>query len=109
MPEDTPRTLPVEHGAEELVELEYTAPGRYLMPKDEVGELTAQITLPSAVQAPVAAGQQIGTVKISNNGIELASCPIVAAGDVAARSFSFCLGGLAQSLILQGENFVQNT
>nr|WP_317400316.1 D-alanyl-D-alanine carboxypeptidase family protein [uncultured Gemmiger sp.] len=109
LPEDTPVTLPVEHGAEELVELEYTAPGHYLMPKDEVGELTAQITLPSAVQAPVAAGQQIGTVKISNNGIELASCPIVAAGDVAARSFGFCLGRLAQSLILQGENFVQNT
>lgn len=107
LPDDTPKTLPVEHGAAELVELEYTAPGSYLMPKDEVGELTSQITLPSAVQAPVSAGQQLGTIKILNNGTELASCPIVAAGDVAARSFGFCLGRLAQSLILQGENFVQ--
>lgn len=107
MPEDTVETLPVQHGVAEQVSLEYTAPGSYLMPRGEIGELRAQITLPAAVEAPVTAGQQIGTMEIFNNDVLLTTCPIVAAGDVAARSFGFCLGRLAQSLIPQGENFVQ--
>ena len=107
MPEDTVETLPVQHGVAEQVSLEYTAPGSYLMPRGKIGELRAQITLPAAVEAPVTAGQQIGTMEIFNNDVLLTTCPIVAAGDVAARSFGFCLGRLAQSLIPQGENFVQ--
>ena len=102
MPEDMPQTLPVVHGVAETVELDYTAPGSYLMPKGTVGQLSAQVTLPSAVSAPVSAGQQIGTMKILNDGVELTTCPIVAAGDVAARSFGFCFGRLAEALILKG-------
>lgn len=102
MPDNTPKSLPVEHGVTETVALEYTAPGRYLMAKGTVGQLSAQVTLPSAVSAPVNAGQQIGTMKILNDGTELATCPIVAAGDVAARSFGFCFGRLAEALILRG-------
>ena len=102
MPDNTPESLPVEHGVAETVELEYTAPGRYLMAKGTVGQLSAQVTLPSAVSAPITAGQQIGTMKILNDGTELATCPIVAAGDVAARSFGFCFGRLAEALILRG-------
>lgn len=102
MPDNTPESLPVEHGVTETVALEYTAPGRYLMAKGTVGQLSAQVTLPSAVSAPVRAGQQIGTMKILNDGTELATCPIVAAGDVAARSFGFCFGRLAEALILRG-------
>ena len=102
MPDNTPESLPVEHGVTETVALEYTAPGRYLMAKGTVGQLSAQVTLPSAVSAPVSAGQQIGTMKILNDGTELATCPIVAAGDVAARRFGFCFGRLAEALILRG-------
>ncbi len=100
LPDGTPDTLPVSRGEEETVELSYTAPGRYLMVKGDQAELRCEVQLPAGLTAPVEEGQSVGTVKIYSGEEEVSSTPILAAGNVAARSFGFCLVRLAQALIL---------
>lgn len=100
LPDGTPDTLPVSHGEGETVELSYMAPGRYLMVKGDQAQLRCEVQLPATLTAPVKEGQSVGTVKIYSGEEEVSSTPILAAGDVAARSFGFCLVRLAQALIL---------
>lgn len=99
LPEDAPGSLPVERGVAELVPLRYEAPGRYLVPKGEGSSLSVTVETPQSLAAPVAAGQQVGSVTLCRNGAVLQSWPVTAAGDVAALSFGYCLGLLAAALL----------
>ena len=99
LPDDAPQTLSVTHGTAETVTLTYTAPNRCLMPKGEGTALEAAIDLPEKLEAPVTAGQTVGTVTIRNNGAEVQAYPITAAQDVDALSFGYCFRKLAQSLV----------
>ena len=99
LPADAPQTLSVTHGTAETVTLTYTAPNRCLMPKGEGTALEAAIDLPEKLEAPVTAGQTVGTVTIRNNGAEVQAYPITAAQDVDALSFGYCFRKLAQSLV----------
>lgn len=108
LPQDAPQQLPVMHGMEPVVSLAYTAPGEYLMYRGQNASLRAEVALPQELEAPVQAGQQIGTVKILCEDEQIASSPIVASGDVAARSFASCFCRLAEALRPECKNFVQN-
>lgn len=99
LPADAPQTLSVTHGTAETVTLTYTAPNRCLMPKGEGTALEAAIDLPEKLEAPVTAGQTVGTVTIRNNGAEVQAYPITAAQDVDALSFGYCFRKLARSLV----------
>ena len=99
LPDDAPQTLSVTHGTAETVTLTYTAPNRCLMPKGEGTALEAAIDLPEKLEAPVTAGQTVGTVTIRNNGAEVQAYPITAAQDVDALSFGYCFRKLARSLV----------
>jgi len=99
LPADAPQTLSVTHGTTETVTLTYTAPNRCLMPKGEGTALEAAIDLPEKLEAPVTAGQAVGTVTIRNNGAEVQAYPITAAQDVDALSFGYCFRKLARSLV----------
>ena len=101
LPGDAPQTLPVEHGTAATVPLNYESPGHCLMPKGEGGTLEAVVELPASLSAPVAAGEQVGRIKILHQGTEMCSYPITAAQNVDALSFRYCLLLLAQSLLLQ--------
>lgn len=101
LPGDAPQTLPVEHGTAATVPLNYESPGHCLMPKGEGGTLEAVVELPASLSAPVAAGEQVGRIKILHQGTEMCSYPITAAQNVDALSFRYCLRLLAQSLLLQ--------
>ena len=101
LPADAPQTLSVTHGTAETVTLTYTAPNRCLMPKGEGTALEAAIDLPEKLEAPVTAGQTVGTVTIRNNGAEVQAYPITAAQDVDALSFGYCFAKLAESLLLK--------
>ena len=81
-PENAPASLPVTGGAEETVELQYAAPQKLLVQKGEGGTLTAELELPRALAAPLAAGQQVGTVTVRSGGTVLGSWPVTAAGEV---------------------------
>lgn len=109
LPPEAPQALPVTHGMAQAVELSYAAPGKYLMPKGQQGTLTARLSLPQTLPAPVTAGDTVGTVQILNGDISLQSCPITATQDVAARTFSVCFRRLADALLLLPQDFVQNT
>ena len=101
LPANTPQALPVERGTAESIQLAYTAPGRYLMPKGEGGSLQAVVELPEKLTAPITAGQTVGNVKIMNGTAELQSYPITAARNVEALSFGYCFQKLADSLLLR--------
>lgn len=101
LPGDAPQTLPVEHGTAGTVPLNYESPGHCLMPKGEGGTLEAVVELPASLSAPVAAGEQVGRLKILHQGTEMCSYPITAAQNVDALSFRYCLRLLAQSLLLR--------
>ena len=100
LPADAPKTLPVARGAEETVELSYTAPGSFLAAKGDDAQLEVQLALPENVEAPVAAGQQLGTVTVLRGGQTLAEYPVAAANDVAALSFGLCFRRLVEALLL---------
>lgn len=100
LPADAPLSLPVERGTAESVALTYTAPERCLMPKGESSTLQVALDLPQKLAAPIRAGETVGTVKISNGSAELASYPVMAAQDVDALSFTYCLRRLAEGLLL---------
>lgn len=100
LPADAPKTLPVARGAEETVELNYTAPGSFLAAKGDDAQLEVRLALPESVEAPVAAGQQLGTVTVLRGGQTLAEYPVTAANDVAALSFGLCFRRLVEALLL---------
>ncbi len=100
LPADAPKTLPVARGAEETVELSYTAPGSFLAAKGDDAQLEVRLALPESVEAPVAAGQQLGTVTVLRGGQTLAEYPVTAANDVAALSFGLCFRRLVEALLL---------
>ena len=81
-PENAPASLPVTGGAEETVGLEYAAPQKLLVQKGEGGALNAELELPQTLAAPLAAGQQVGTVTVRSGGTVLGSWPVTAAGEV---------------------------
>ena len=81
-PENAPTSLPVTGGAEETVKLEYAVPQKLLVQKGEGGALNAELELPQTLAAPLAAGQQGGTVTVRSGETELGSWPVTAAGEV---------------------------
>ena len=100
LPEDAPETIFVTHGTAPAVELTYGTPVRFLMPKGQGGDLTAQVELPQKQAAPIEKGAQLGTVQLISSGEVLGSFPITAAQGVDALSFRYCFGRLVDSLLL---------
>ncbi len=99
LPEDTPQTLAVTRGAQENVSLVYDAPGRYLMKKGDDTALEVRLDLPESLQAPVTAGQQVGSVSILRAGETLETYPVTAGEDVAELDFGLCFARLVEALL----------
>ena len=91
--EDRPLLIKVKGSAEESVPLEYSAlPESILMPKESAAELTAQLTLPDELDAPVQQGQAVGTVRILAGESVLGEYDICAAADAPEMDFGTALG-----------------
>lgn len=99
LPEDAPQTLAVTRGAQESVSLVYDAPGRYLMKKGDDTALEVRLDLPESLQAPVTAGQQVGSVSILRAGETLETYPVTAGEDVAELDFGLCFARLVEALL----------
>ena len=89
-PENAPASLPVTGGAEESVELRYAAPEKILVQKGEGAALTAALELPGTLAAPLAEGQQVGTVTVYSGETALGSWPVTA--DSAVQPMTMRLG-----------------
>ena len=91
--EDRPLLIKVKGSAEESVPLEYSAlPESILMPKESAAELTAQLTLPDELDAPVQQGQAVGMVRILAGESVLGEYDICAAADASEMDFGTALG-----------------
>ena len=91
--EDRSLLIKVRGSAEESVPLEYSAlPESILMPKESAAELTAQLTLPDELDAPVQQGQAVGIVRILAGESVLGEYDICAAADAPEMDFGTALG-----------------
>ncbi|MGN0975686.1 MAG: D-alanyl-D-alanine carboxypeptidase family protein [Gemmiger sp.] len=107
LPQDAPATLPVKNGVEQTVTLEYTTPAGYLVEKGQAGAIQVQLKLPESVEAEITAGQQLGEVQILRGGAVIDCYPVTAGNDVAKLNFVFCFRRLAEALLLNAQDFVQ--
>ena len=73
-------SLPVELGMQDTVALTLPEKGRQvLVKKSQVAGLAQEVTLPESVEAPVAAGQQVGTLTVRDGETIVLEVPIRAA------------------------------
>ena len=86
---DRPLQLRVKGSAADSVPLDYAAlPQTLLLAKDSAAQLTAQLNLPEALEAPVEQGQTVGTVQIRNGETVLGEYPVTAAADAPRMDFA---------------------
>ena len=74
-------------GKDNAVALSVAAPFSVSLPRGKFDALKANIDLPKHVIAPLAAGQKVGTLKISLDGKVVAEAPLVAKVAVAEAGF----------------------
>lgn len=79
--------MPVTGGSLDSVPLALDGDLTLLMNKAEAAEIELKPNLPPSVAAPVAVGDEIGSVDILLNGRTIARIPVAAAGSVARQGF----------------------
>lgn len=84
--ESEPTRLPVDMGQEDTVELVPAEPLSLLTEKRRLGDITLRAETPASVPAPVAEGQELGAVIVSDGETELRRIPLLAARAVERRS-----------------------
>ena len=90
---DRPLIIKVKGSAEESVPLDYAAlPQTLLMPRESAAALTAQLSVPDELEAPVQQGQTVGTVRILNGETLLGEYEVCAAADAPAMDFGTAFG-----------------
>ena len=100
-PQEPLALLPVTLGAADSVTLTLPPEGHTLLvEKSRAGDLTQTIDLPESVAAPVQAGQQLGTLTVTDSGGDtLLTVPLLAAEPVAALSWGEMTTRMLQMLI----------
>jgi D-alanyl-D-alanine carboxypeptidase (penicillin-binding protein 5/6) len=86
-PDKTITSPRVWKGADDAVALHVAAPFSVTVPRGKFDALKANIDVPKYIIAPLKAGQQIGTLKISLDGKVIAEAPLVAKTAVAEAGF----------------------
>ena len=89
----------VDLGREESLQPVFEGSGTLLEEKGKLGELSFTIELPESVEAPVSAGQKLGTMTVRGGENVLAVVNIVAPADVERLSFWDVYGRLMGSLV----------
>ena len=79
-------SIPVTLGKSNRVQPVYGEETKTLLEKSEAGLLKCVPSLPSDLEAPIAAGQQIGTVQVYLGDTMLTELPVIAAEDVPRMS-----------------------
>ncbi len=105
LPLRSPDVLPpvrVSLGNADSVQPVYDGAEAALVPKSGLGEVTYTVELPDTLTAPVAKGQQIGTLTVSSGGRELYSVPLVSDAEVSRAGFGATLLELLISYVRPG-------
>jgi len=82
-------SVPVENGQTERVYLRAAQPLSVVVREADVPELQVRVNQPERLEAPLAAGTQLGDVQVCLHDRPLASAPLVLAEDVPAATLSF--------------------
>lgn len=89
----------VTKGQQDTLKLECEEISSELLSSREKSNIKTEIDLPESIEAPVSKGQQIGTLKIVNNGKVLHEYSIYAAHSVDKIDFGFVLQRLFNQLL----------
>ncbi len=95
----TPAPIPVRGGQQPQVAVTVPAPEAMLIPKGQEGQITSQVTLCEDLQAPVFAGQTVGTWRLLLGEEVLGEYPLCAAAEVAAVTLRWAYGLLLGALL----------
>ena len=83
-PESPLPAIPVTLGTQKTVQSVLSPDNALLLEKNRAGGLTQSLTLPESVEAPIEAGEPLGTLDIfSSDGTLLVSLPLLAGESVA--------------------------
>lgn len=102
MPLRAPDVLPpvrVSLGEADSVQPVYDGPEAALVPKSSLGEVKYTVKLPDKLTAPIAKGQQIGTLSVSSGDRELYCVALVSDTGVARADFGSTLLELLKSYV----------
>ena len=99
LPEERPLQLKAKGSTEETVPLDYAAlPQTALLPAESAGQLTMQLELPEALEAPVTRGQTVGKAQLLCGEALQGEYPVCAAADAPRMDFATALQLLWDSL-----------
>ena len=90
--------VPVTLGTAASVQPGLAQERQLLLPKGEAGKVTTTVDLPSALSAPVEAGQELGHLTVLVDGQAVEEIPLVAQEAVGKRSLWQVYGGLLAAL-----------
>ena len=76
--------------------------GGIVIPKGQRDAVSQTVTLTEQVQAPLAAGTEVGTVTVTVDGEAVASYPVVTAAPVQRMTFARAFARLGQGLLAVG-------
>ena len=98
----SPDVLPpvsVTLGSADSVQPVYDGPEAALIAKNGTGEISYSLELPESVEAPVAQGQRIGTLKVILNGETFREVPLLAGSSVESADFGGVLLHLLKGFV----------
>ena len=101
VPESALPPIPVSLGTQATVQPVLGEDTHLLLEKAQAGDLRQTVSLPESLEAPVAAGSQIGTLTVTaGDGQVVAELPLLAGEDVPRVTFGQMLARMLRTAFL---------
>ena len=100
VPEQALSPVPVELGTQATVQPVLGEGSYLLLEKSKAGELQQSVVLAESMPAPVAIGDQLGTLTVASGGEVVAELPILAGEDVPRITYGQMLARLLKTAFL---------
>lgn len=101
-PEGPIPAVPVVLGEAETVQPVLAEGSRLLVPREQLGQITTELSLADQAEAPVKAGDVLGTLTVSVGGRAVRELPLTAGCDVARRTFGSIFRDMLEGMLLTG-------
>lgn len=101
-PEDPIPAVPVTLGEADTVQLVLGESTRMLVSRDQLGQVTTELTVTESVEAPVRQGDVLGTLKVFIGEEQVQELPLTAGADVPRRTFGSIFREMLDGMALCG-------
>ena len=98
IPDDLPESILVKQGCAESVRLAVEPVGNVVVSKGSAGNITARISLPTGVYAPLKKGDKVGELRLYIGKRLLKTCDICAAEYICKKDFKNVLSEMLKNL-----------